>query len=268
MKTSMDSGAYPVPIPNEDAPLPSYIARHFDFGFDADDVSALITSIDASQDHTSIPSLPRLPAEILFQIVDHVPIDFILEWRLVCRGFRDCIDGPVMYNYIKRAEIVALVGSPRTLTWAGVTSELHKELSSMRCSFERLEDSIETAGPKLTNVKWGARHAVFRIEHSWHETFSLATALTANRREADNLQFLMKRLRPESSADGFEKSRWCMRLDHAVLDLGFPIQALREKLSLDLPGNRVKIEWKTLLFRFIQGETLLRTIMEQVSQSQ
>lgn len=265
MASSSGSRANPIHIPSEDAPLPSYIARHFDFSFDADDISALLTSIDASQDNTSTPGLPQLPAEVLFHIVDYVPIDYILQWRLVCRGFRDCIDGLVMYNYIKRAEIIGLWGAPGTLSWAGVPSELHKDLVHMRCSFQHLEDSIETAGPRLRNAKWGALYAVFRIDDSWHEKFLLAESLSADRHKARNFQFLVERMHIEGSADGFGKMRWCIRLDSAVLDLEFPIQTLRDKLTLDLPNKRVLIEWKKLLFRFIQGETQLRTIMEQVS---
>ncbi|KAK7192262.1 uncharacterized protein CC84DRAFT_1151597 [Paraphaeosphaeria sporulosa] len=268
MSSGLGSRAHSPPIPSEDTPLPSYIARHFNFGFDSDDVSALITSIDASQDHTSIPSLPKLPAEVLFNIVGYVPIDYILQWRLVCRGFRDCIDGPVMYNCITRAEIIGLVGAPDTLNWAGVPPELHKDLACMRCSFERLDDSVEPAGSKLTNAKWGARHAVFRIDDGWLDKFLLAETISTDRHRAQNFHFLVERLHLEGSADAFGKMRWCMRLDSAVLDLEFPIQALRERLTLDLPSKRVMIEWKRLLFRFIQGETQLRTIMEQKRDSE
>ncbi|KAL5420704.1 hypothetical protein PMIN04_006269 [Paraphaeosphaeria minitans] len=268
MSSSLGSRAHPISIPSEDAPLPPYIARHFNFGFDSDDVSALITSIDASQDHTSTPSLPTLPAEVLFHIVDYVPIDYILEWRLVCRGFRDCIDGPVMYQCIERAEIIGLVATPATFDWAGVPPRLYEELAYMRCSFERLEDSVEAAGPKLTNAKWVARHAVFRVDDGWHDKFLLAETLSADRNKAHNFQSLVERLHLEGSADGFGKMRWCMRLDSAVLDLEFPVQALRERLTLDLPSKRVVIEWKRLLFQFLQGETQLRTIMEQKRDSE
>ncbi|KAF2439071.1 hypothetical protein P171DRAFT_397411 [Karstenula rhodostoma CBS 690.94] len=263
MAPSSGNRADTVSISSDDTPLPSYIARRFDLGFDADDVSALITSIDASQDHASTPGLPKLPAEVLFHIVDFVPLDYILEWRLVCRGFRDCIDGPIMYNCIKRAEIIGLVAAPGTLQWAGIPAELHEHLTYMRCSFERLEDSMEAMRPRLTNTRWGALHAVFCIDDGWRHQFLLAEMLSAERHKAHNFHFLMERLHLEGSADGFGKMRWCMRLDSAVLDLEFPIQALRDKLILDLPSKRVTIEWKELLFRFIQGETQLRTIREQ-----
>ncbi|KAL1604826.1 hypothetical protein SLS60_004366 [Paraconiothyrium brasiliense] len=258
----------PIPIPSDDEPLPSYIARHLNFGFDVDDVSALISAIDASQDRGSTPTLPQLPAEILFHIVEYVPIDHVLQWRLVCRGFRDCIDGPVMYNYIKRAEIIGLMGSPSTLEWAGIPSDLHESVSHFRCRFERLEDSIEAANPGMTNAKWGGLHAVFRIDDGWHEQLLQIETLLDDAHIGQNWLYLLQRLHLQDVAsprasDSFGKMRWCMRLDRAVLDLDFSIQALRESLILDLPSKRVMIEWKRLLLRFIQGETQLRTIMEQ-----
>jgi hypothetical protein len=87
----------------------SYISRHLRLGFDSNDVAALINSIDSSQD--SGPSLlPHLPAEILFHILEFVAIDYVLTWRLVCRGFRDAIDGPVMYAHLQQAELIGYLG--------------------------------------------------------------------------------------------------------------------------------------------------------------
>jgi hypothetical protein len=91
--------------------LPAYISRHMRLGFDSDDVAALLSSIDSSQEPGS-SRLPHLPAEILFQILDFVPIDYLLKWRLVCRGFRDAIDGPVLYDCLQRAEMICYLGPP------------------------------------------------------------------------------------------------------------------------------------------------------------
>ncbi|KAJ4355389.1 uncharacterized protein N0V89_003405 [Didymosphaeria variabile] len=269
MAFSLGNRTNPIPIPSDDAPLPSYIARHFNFGFDADDVSALISSIDASQDHGSTSTLPQLPAEILFHIVECVPIDHVLQWRLVCRGFRDCIDGPVMYNCIKRAEVFGIVASPSTLDWAGIPSDLQEILSHFRCRFERLEDSIEAPNPRKTNAKWRGLHAVFRIDDGWHEQLLRIETLFNDANKEKNWLYVLLRLHLHDfvasprKADSFGKMRWCMRLDNAVLDLDFSIQALRENLILDLPSKKIMFEWKGLLLRFIQGETQLRTIMEQ-----
>jgi hypothetical protein len=89
--------------------FPAYISRHMRLGFDSDDVAALLSSIDSSQEPGS-SRLPHLPAEILFQILDFVPIEYLLNWRLVCRGFRDAIDGPVLYDCLRRAELICYVG--------------------------------------------------------------------------------------------------------------------------------------------------------------
>jgi hypothetical protein len=256
--------APPDPISSEDTPLPSYITRYFNLGFDANDVSALISSIDASQNRTSTPGLQTLPPEVLLHIVEYVPIGYILQWRLVCRGFRDCIDGPVMYNCIKRAEITGLVGSPETLHWAGIPSDAHGDLAHMHCTFKCLEHCVGLAGPRLTNAKWGASHAVFCIDDAWYEQFLRAEELSADSNKIQNWSNLMGKLRLDNNANKFGKMRWCMRLDSAVLDLGFPIQALRGKLLLNITNKSVMIEWKELLFRFIQAETQLRTILEQV----
>ena len=95
--------------PDHDTRLPAYLSRHMRLGFDSDDVAALINSIDSSQDPQS-SELSHLPAEILFQIVEFVPVNHILTWRLVCRGFRDAIDGPVQYGHLRRAELIGYVG--------------------------------------------------------------------------------------------------------------------------------------------------------------
>jgi hypothetical protein len=60
-------------------------------GFNEDDVAALIGAIESSQNPAS--SVEHLPAEILLHILEYVPVDHILDWRFVCRGFRDAIDG-------------------------------------------------------------------------------------------------------------------------------------------------------------------------------
>jgi hypothetical protein len=245
------------PSPKENTPLPSYITRHFDLGFDANDVSVLIASIDASQNRTPSPGLQNLPPEVLFHIVGYVPVGYILQWRLVCRAFRDCIDGPIMYSCIRRAEIIGHLGSPETLQWAGIPSDAHGDLTYMHCTFECLEHYVRLAGPRITNAKWGASHAVFCINDAWYERFLRAEQLSAHSNKSQNWSTLMGRLRLESNADDFGKMRWCMQLDSAV-------QSLRDKLFLHLPSRRVTIEWKELLLRFIQAETQLRTIMEQV----
>jgi hypothetical protein len=94
---------------DHDTPLPAYLSRHTTLGFDSDDVAALISAIDSSQGPRS-SKLPHLPAEILFQIVEFAPVDHILTWRLVCRGFRDAIDGPVQYEHLRRAQLVGYLG--------------------------------------------------------------------------------------------------------------------------------------------------------------
>lgn len=234
-------------------------------GFDADDVSALLSCIDASQDRTSTPRFPQLPAEILFQIVEHVPIDYVLQWRLVCRAFRDCIDGPYMYGCLRRAEIIGLFASPTSLEWAGIEPDVHEILTHMRCSFERFGDPHWKADRRITTAKWEGQYAIFSADGAWQTQFLQCDKQLKDSGKWPNWNYLRQRLQFDLPAtDSFGKMRWCMRLDAVVLDLEYSIETLQDKLSVDLLCGKGVLVWKDIFIRFIKSATELRIIMEQV----
>ncbi|KAF2251881.1 hypothetical protein BU26DRAFT_602374 [Trematosphaeria pertusa] len=247
------------PDPNH-VSLPSYIRRHVNLGFNSNDVAALISAIDSSQ-KPQLPTLPHLPAEILLHILEHVPIDHILTWRLVCRGFRDAIDGPVMYECLKRAELIGYLG-PRAGHPLDLVMEAdYERIKLVRASFERLEDCTTTEGIAVQGrAKWSATHAIFQLEDEWWESFSL---IRAKYDRNGSWKHLLEALELLSEEDSYGTLRWCMRLDKAVLDLELPVEALKGYLQVDLQNKKVLVEWKDLLFRFIKTETLLRTMMEE-----
>ncbi|KAJ4290362.1 hypothetical protein N0V90_010578 [Kalmusia sp. IMI 367209] len=251
-------------VPSNDEPsLPSYLARHINIGFDQDDVFALINSIDASQDRNSSYGLPQLPAEILFHIVEYVPIAHILQWRLVCRGFRDCIDGPVMYSYLRRAEIIGYLGTKEDFGKMWLDELAYENIAVMRCRYERLENFIKAKDPRIGMPKWGSAHATFHIDDVWHELFTLQDLRFAGSENRRAWHAMLRALKLEGDPETYGKLKWCMCLDGAVLDLEIPTEALQAKLHVDLSNKTVTVKWRDLLFQFLKTETLLKATMDQ-----
>ena len=89
---------------------PSWLAHHLNIEWNEDDVDALLTSIDASQDATA-PTSHALPAELLLLIIEYIPVGYLLDIRLVCRGFRDAIDGRILYHHLQRTRLVVYLVS-------------------------------------------------------------------------------------------------------------------------------------------------------------
>lgn len=253
------------------SPLPSYLAHHIDIGFDADDVSALISAIDSSQGHASQQqlSLPRLPAEILFHILEFVPIEHVLEWRLVCRGFRDCIDGPVIYSCIRRAELIGCFGSLAEFLELGLDETMYESVALVRCKFQELGSRTDAKDPRTANARWAQARATFNIDETWRQEYlKICEQLSPEDQDFwDDLFFELGHPWTNSNAQAYGILKWCMRLDDAVLDLEFPAEALRNKIHLgDAWGNEVVIEkWRDVLLRFIKTTTLLEKRMNQVS---
>lgn len=245
----------------DDVALPDYLTRHITLGFNSDDITALLDSIDSSQ-NPETPALPRLPAEILFQILEYVPVDYVLTWRLVCRGFRDVIDGPVMFKYIKRAQLIGYLGSRLDSPLNQMTPEQYEKLYLVRADFERMEEAVVPE----SGARWGATHAIFRVDGLWQELY----AITTNRFHLHDprgpaWQNRMDRLCLTQIEEQWGTLRWCMRLDKGVVDLHLPTTKSLGSLEVNLPNGRIIIQWKNLLFRFLKAETLLRSLMEEVS---
>lgn len=247
----------------DETQLPSYLTRHAELGFDSEDIAALIGSIDSSQTAKQ-SSLPHLPAEILFQILEHVPISYVLSWRLVCRGFRDAIDGPVMLQCLKRMQLIGYLGDRGERPLCPLTDEQYYDIWLVRADFERLEDVTSN---QPDSAKWSPAHAVFRIEERWYEHYdSIADHLRVGALVGIGpLQsIIFERLQLLGEQEVHGTLRWCIRLDEAVLDINFPIDASAEYIEIDIDKKMVTIQWKYLLQRFLKVETLFRITMTKV----
>jgi hypothetical protein len=60
--------------------------------------------------------------------------------------------------------------------------------------------------------------------------------------------------------------RWCIKLDHAVLDLDFPVETGRKHFDVDVNLNTglVRVAWKDMLLGFLKTERALRRMMNEV----
>ncbi|CAI6341250.1 unnamed protein product [Periconia digitata] len=227
------------------ASLPPYLSRHFQLGFEADDVNALIEDIDASQS-SRIPKLPHIPMEIVCMIVHHVSVDCALPWRLVCRTTRDYVDGPLLYEYIRRIELIGhfnLLTEDPTDGDIGVDSQ--KRLYRMRflhAQFERLEAPVvskQKSGQRP--AKWDESLAIFQIDQAWIDDLTVlkqelpTTSPVMDAwlyRELDKLQLF-------EGEQYFSTLRWCIRVDQSVGDLQFPIEAAKNLFTVDLGSGQV-----------------------------
>jgi hypothetical protein len=259
---------------DDDAPLPSYLARHIHLGFSHDDVAALITSIDSSQDRSAstnkTSTLAHLPAELLLQILEHVPVDYVLDWRLVCRGFRDAIDGRVLYRCLQRTELVGYLGSRHARPMEELDEEQYEAVHMLEARFQHVEWNTAPAMGTSRPV-WSGTHAVFKIAEDWYRAFRQIGGAEARGGHAiddadpqwDNV---LDRLELQRSEEGFGTLRWCIRLDHAVLDLDFPCEKGRLHFDVDvnLHTGLIRVAWKDMLVRFLKTERALRILLERV----
>lgn len=268
--------------------LPLYLRRHVNLGFDNDDVTALLSSIDSSQARNASsqrttttttatsaarPALAQLPAELLLQIVEHVPVDYLLDWRLVCRGFRDAIDGQVLYHCLRRTRLLGYMGSRHSRAMESLDDdEDYAAIHLLEARFERIETGAGDDDDQATDKPiWSGSHAVFRVDDEWYRQFHRVggaadrqgnTIDDADARWSRTLDRLELR-RPE---EGFGTLRWCIRLDHAVLDLDFPTEAdrLHFDVRVNLATRCVRVAWRDMLVRFLKSERALRLMLDEV----
>ncbi|KAF2851404.1 hypothetical protein T440DRAFT_62974 [Plenodomus tracheiphilus IPT5] len=260
-------------ILNEDTPLPSYLARHMNLGFNSDDVTALINSIDSSQS-TQSPGFAQLPAELLLEVLEYVPVDHILEWRLVCRGFRDAIDGRVLYHHLHRTELIGYLGPRHVQPMHILTAEQYEKWHLMRARFSHVEDeSAERADLPRSKSVWSGTYAVFQVEDNWSQDWQNSNKILSgddNTPEVAALRWsAIQRLELRRASEGFESLRWCIRLGHAVLDLAFPLEAERDQFlfGVNLARGKIRVAWRDMLFGFLKTEASLRRLMEKKQES-
>ncbi|KAH7384183.1 hypothetical protein DE146DRAFT_622149 [Phaeosphaeria sp. MPI-PUGE-AT-0046c] len=250
-------------------PPPQSQTHHVDPGFNTDDIAALISAIESSQSSPS--SYTNLPAEILLLILEYVPAGHVLDWRLVCRGFRDAIDGRILHHHVQRTQLVSYLG-PRTL-WPlqNLTNEQYDRMQFLCATFVHVEHPGTTQEQTAhKGPVWGSTHAVFKIDYSkfgakpgfddaqdgYDSTIEYASTIWRN---------AQSRLELAGSEEGFGTLRWCTRLDYAVLDLDFPLEASRNSydLHVDLDKGTIRVAWKKMLFDFLKTERALRCLLEE-----
>lgn len=263
-------------IPSEDdvdnTPLPSYLARHVNLGFNSADIAALVSSIDSSQ-RSHFSSAPHLPAELVLQIVEHVPIDHVLDFRLVCRGFRDAIDGRVLFQYLQRTQLIGYMGSKHSRHMEGLDDEQYEQIHLLIARFHYIEHTGEKEdGTSFLRPIWSGTHAVFHIEDDWFQSFRQiggAAARGGDTIEDADTRWLntLDRLELRRAEEGFGTLRWCIKLDHSVLDMDFPLEIGRNTFDIDvrLHTRTLRVGWKDMLVQALKTERALRRMMEEVS---
>jgi hypothetical protein len=271
----MTSAASSIVLPSDDAngePLPSYLRRHIHLGFNEDDVAALLSSIDSSQS-SSTSTLAHLPAELLLQILEYVPVDYILDWRLVCRGFRDAVDGRVLYHHLRRTELVGYMGPKHSRYMAELDDSEYDVIHLLEARFQHIEkpceDAMDTSRPRPI---WSGTHAVFYVSNAWFAEFGSISGAESRDghavRDADPEWFdTLDRLELCRAEEGFGTLRWCIRLDHAVLDLDFPVEKGRTHFDVhvNLHNGLIRVAWKDMLLRFLKTERALRLMIDEVT---
>jgi len=254
--------------------LPKWLAKHVKVEYSADDISALIDSIDSSQlSQSETPTLPQLPAEILLLVLESVPIDHILDWRAVCRGFRDAIDGRVLFHHLQRTQLVGLMDTDTYDRRTALSPEQTDQLCFVNCKLQDVTNISRTAQRWRSKPIWDGTHAVFRLEDSWYKAFRDSIGVypcddTGLNDLHDKWFEHVDRLQLAGPESDFGALRWCIRLDHAVLDLAFPIQnecgATKFGLRVRLDRRTIEVRWKDMLFGFLKSEAMLRRKLENV----
>ncbi|EDU48896.1 F-box-like multi-domain protein [Pyrenophora tritici-repentis] len=258
----------PPPGGKHHQPLPGYLVRHLNLGFNQDDISALLSAIDSSQvSPSSNTRLAHLPAELLLQILEYVPVDHVLDWRLVCRSFRDAIDGRVLFHHLHRTELIGYMGSRYSHPLTALDDEQYERLHLLRARFECIQGPTPDASAKNDTPVWSGRQALFRIDDSWLDEFrhiSGAAARKGDIWDSDRLWIdALSRLCLCSSDELIGTLRWCIRLDHAVLDLDFSAQRLVSEVCFSMRKGSIRINWKDTMFRFLKTERALRLMLEK-----
>lgn len=256
--------------------LPKWLAKHVKVEYSADDISALIDSIDSSQMsqlEMDTSCLPQLPAEILLLILEYVSIDHILDWRLVCRGFRDAIDGRILHHHLHRTQLLAVMEPPQLSRGVSLTPEQKDRLRLVTADFQNVTNASRAGDKACSGPIWDSTHAVFRIEDSWFTAFRDIVGVdpddyTSLASRPDGWLEHVDGLRLPDPTSGFGELRWCMKLDHAVLDLAFPLVSKSGAMSYDLTvrldTRTISVRWKAMLFGFLRTEAMLRRMLETV----
>ncbi len=257
--------------PLKGSQLPSYLSRHVNLGFDDDDVTALLSSIESSQRAPSV-SVSSLPAELLLYILEYVPVDYILDWRLVCRGFCDAIDSRILFYHVQRTQLIGYMGSKHSRPLDILDEEDYNQIQLLHAEFNHFQ-STRDAGTSLPLAEpfWSNEYAVFTLQDEWFQAFHHIGGASAYRgatiRDSDaRWLHTLDRLELQRAEEGYGSLRWCIKLDHAVLDLEFPMEMGRNSfdIQISLEHKVIIVAWKEMMLNFLKNERALRLLLEQV----
>jgi hypothetical protein len=213
MASAKSSIVVPSSSDSNNEPLPSYLRRHLHLGFDQDDVAALLSSIDSSQSPSTNSTLAHLPAELLLQILEYVPVEYVLDWRLVCRGFRDAIHGRVLYHHLRRTELVGYMGSRHSRPMESLDASDYEAIHLLEAYFHHIEKpSEDTKDTGRSKPIWSGTHAVFKIADEWFREFREVGGAASRDghaiQDADGQWFnTLDRLELHRTEEGFGQSR-------------------------------------------------------------
>ncbi|KAF2731148.1 hypothetical protein EJ04DRAFT_567147 [Polyplosphaeria fusca] len=256
----------PTPPPDhahDRPPLPRYQSRHTSLPYDPSDITALLASIASSQTPPSTPRLPFLPAELLMHILEHVPADHILPFRLVCRAFCDVVDTAVMYSYLQRIELVGWVG-PVLFAPGRVVDVNDLQYRFVRAGF----------GGLLGRGGEEGRWAVFRMDDRWFD-LSKKRAGESDAFFGDPLFERVRRHLQPKEGEGvvrereFGVLRWCVKVGVVVMDVdAYGLQEkVEEYFRVSFRDRTITVDWRELLRRLLKTEHTVRQTMRKNQQS-
>ncbi|KAF2633098.1 hypothetical protein BU25DRAFT_445036 [Macroventuria anomochaeta] len=245
----------------DNAPFPPWLANHLNIEWNSDDVDALLSSIEASQCPKS-PTLPHLPAELLILILEYIPVAHVLDWRLVCRGFRDAIDGPILYHHLQRTRLVGYLGPRASPNIRDLSDNEYEQLHLVPARFQSIAKARAISQlQQQPSPIWCNTHAVFKIRYAWWA----AHKCHQSRPDFPSRSSMLSQVTLCRTDQGYGTLIWAIRLDTAVLDLDFPLEPNRHNFDVDVDTKTwtVRVEWKPMLFRFLRTERALRLLMDK-----
>jgi hypothetical protein len=169
--------------------------------------------------------------------------------------------------------LVGYMGSRHSRPMESLDDSDYEAIHLLEARFKHVEkpteDALDTSRPKPI---WSGTHAVFTIQNEWFREFreigGAASRDGHTVQDADAQWFnTLDRLELRRPEEGFGALRWCIRLDHAVLDLDFPVETGRTHFDIDvnLHTGLIRVAWKDMLLRFLKTERALRRMMDEVT---
>jgi hypothetical protein len=150
----------------------------------------------------------------------------------------------------------------------------YEDVHLLKAGFVRVEgraSGVQEEQEQGRRPIWSYTHAVFKIADQWYRAFETIGGAEAKNGhvilDADEYWGgVLDRLELQREEEGFGTLRWCIRLDHAVLDLDFPCEKdhMHFDFNVSLETGYIRVAWKDMLVRFLKTERALRLLMEEV----